>query len=400
MVLEYFSLKKRAKTGTTPAEAEAKSPVLNAEDEAFLKRITTEQQPDPNTAVVILDKDGTVKGKNAQEALMDGAQEVPLPASPPPVEEGKTSGKKDSGKRNYWTYLQNKVPPLSSFKSTDASKHQAKQQAGDNLQDVANAVKSGESLAPPVKVVTAEEAEEEKQEITSILDRLNLSAVNNRAFSFSKESQKLMDDFTQVLKDLVNGVPTAYDDLEKLLTRSEGQLQGMFDSLPPFIQKLVKSLPAKMTGGLAPGLLAAASDKPGADGKILAAESSAQQFKRRVPSLKKLVTQQGAITAMLRSILNFLKFRFPVALTGTNVILSLAVFILLFVFWYCWKRGRETRLDKERLDAAGPAGADSDGSVSASDLDDSLLLEKPDPNVAKLEAILNRPSSASAPGPH
>lgn len=183
-------------------------------------------------------------------------------------------------------------------------------------------------MAPPTK----EEADQEKKDMTSILDQLNLSAVNNRAFSFSAESNKLFERFTQILKDLINGVPTAYDDLEKLLTDSDKQLKEMFGNLPPFLQNLVKSLPAKMTASIVPGLAAAASEKPGADAKSMnldpkafAKDYAKKRAKRSIPSLKNLV-KTDAIVAMLKSILNFLKFRFPAFISGTNVLLSLAVF--------------------------------------------------------------------------
>jgi hypothetical protein len=174
--------------------------------------------------------------------------------------------------------------------------------------------------------------------MTSILDQLNLSAINNRAFSFSKESNKLFERFTQILKDLINGVPTAYDDLEKLLTDSDKQLKEMFGNLPPFLQNLVKSLPAKMTASIAPGLMAAASEKPGADAKTMNLDPKAYvknyaktRAKRSIPSLKNLV-KTDAIVAMLKSILNFLKFRFPAFISGTNVLLSLAVFCKSSIF--------------------------------------------------------------------
>jgi len=67
---------------------------------------------------------------------------------------------------------------------------------------------------------------------------------------------------------------------------------------------------------------------------------------------------------MLRSILNFLKLRFPLAITGTNVLMSLAVFLLLFVFWYCHKRGREVRLETEKLAADGGPALDSSASFT------------------------------------
>ena len=56
-------------------------------------------------------------------------------------------------------------------------------------------MKTGESLQPDPVVVSGAEAEKEKRDITSILDKLNLSAINNRAFSISTESQKLFDEF-------------------------------------------------------------------------------------------------------------------------------------------------------------------------------------------------------------
>jgi hypothetical protein len=99
----------------------------------------------------------------------------------------------------------------------------------------------------------------------------------------------------------------------------------MYGALPPFLQALVKSLPAKMTATLAPEFLAASSEKPGFDAK--AASGSKAKFSRpKIPSLKSLVAQQGAVATMLKSILNFLKLRFPAFVTGTNVLMSLAVF--------------------------------------------------------------------------
>ena len=186
-----------------------------------------------------------------------------------------------------------------------------------------------------------------------------MAAVNNRVFSFTKESEELLDKFKQVLKDLINGVPTAYNDLEKLLTQSESQLSTLFAAMPPFLQSLVKSLPKKMTASLGPEFLAAASEKPG----VGTSSASAAGIKSRIPSLKSLVSQQGAVVAMLRTILNFLKLRFPAFVSGTNVLLSLAIFLLLFVFWYCHKRGKETRLEKERLATDG-------GDLSVSDVSD------------------------------
>jgi len=104
-VLQYFNLKK-AKEGNT-----AKSPILNEEDEKFLQRITSEDQapPLPERPVVILDNGKKVEGKDAQTALMDGADTVPLPTSPPAEGEAAADGSKAEEKKghDYWAYIRN-----------------------------------------------------------------------------------------------------------------------------------------------------------------------------------------------------------------------------------------------------------------------------------------------------
>jgi hypothetical protein len=205
-----------------------------------------------------------------------------------------------------------------------------KNQAASSLHDVATAVKSGESLdVSHDPKAPKQQVDDEKADLNHVLDKLNLAAVNNKAFSFSEKSNQLMQEFVQVLKDIINGVPTAYNDLENLLTRSDKDLREMFDKMPPFLQKLIKSLPTKMSATVLPGLMAAASEKPGADGQRLNVSSGApkskSRSKRSIPSLKSLAQGDVAVT-MLRSILNFLKLRFPALLSGANILVSLAVF--------------------------------------------------------------------------
>ena len=193
-----------------------------------------------------------------------------------------------------------------------------------------------QSAAVVAKTAELSEAQKEDKELTDILDQLNLSAMNNRVFSFSKESEELLGKFTQVLKDIVNGAPTAYNDLEALFTDYDNQLKKMYGTLPPFLQNLIKSLPAKLTATLAPEMLAATAEKPGFDAKQAAAGSAFKKAKLpTVPSLKSLIASQGAISTALRSIVNFLKFRFPMLATGTNLIMSLAVFGI-FPRCYCF----------------------------------------------------------------
>jgi len=132
-----------------------------------------------------------------------------------------------------------------------------------------------------------------------------------------------------ILKDLVNGVPTAYDDLVHLLDDSQGTLAKSYDHLPSFLQKLITQLPTKLTGSLAPELLAVATEAQ-AFGTASAGASSggfgaaAKSFLKPT-SLKDLVTKPGAVVGLLKTIMNALKLRWP-AFMGTNVLLSLGLF--------------------------------------------------------------------------
>ncbi|KAL2818869.1 hypothetical protein BJX63DRAFT_44945 [Aspergillus granulosus] len=188
--------------------------------------------------------------------------------------------------------------------------------------------------------------------MTEILDRLNLAADNNKVFSISDDTQELLRRFKLIFKDLINGVPTAYHDLEMLLTNGNRQLQDTYSNLPSFLQKLIEKLPERWTETLAPEMLAVAAERASQSGvnveNIGKAAAAANKMGLQIPSLKELVGKPAAIVGMLRSIVAFLRARFP-AVLGMNVLWSLALFILLFVLWYCHKRGREVRLENERL---------------------------------------------------
>jgi len=219
--------------------------------------------------------------------------------------------------------------------------------------------------------------EKQEREVSVLLDNLSLSSINNRVFSFSAESQKYYDRFTQVLKDTLNGAPTAYEDMDKLMRDAGPTLEKNFASMPPFVQTLVKSLPAKLGASLGPELMAAASEKPGHDMKArmeagekggASAEAAGagtskdgqqQKKKRRIPGLKSLTSSNGVVASILRNIVNFLQVRFPFLVSTTNVVMSLAVFILMFVFWYCHKRGKQVRLDREIEEGKAHEAADS-----------------------------------------
>jgi hypothetical protein len=141
-----------------------------------------------------------------------------------------------------------------------------------------------------------------------------------------------------ILKDLVNGVPTAYDDLVHLLDDSQGTLAKSYDHLPSFLQKLITQLPNKLTSNLAPELLAVATEAQalhtgGASAFASGGGGMAGAAKRflKPTSLKDLVAKPGAVVSLLKAIMNALKLRWP-AFMGTNVLLSLALFGKLSCF--------------------------------------------------------------------
>lgn len=178
------------------------------------------------------------------------------------------------------------------------------------------------------KDTSAEEQQQQPKaddDMSGILEQLNLAAENNRVFSASDEMQELLRKFKLIFKDLINGVPTAYHDLEMLLKNGNKQLQDTYSNLPGFLQKLIEKLPEKWTESLAPEVLAAASEKAGMNAENAAkASAAASKMGFQVPSLKELVGKPAAIVGMMRSIVAFLKARFP-ALIGVNVLWSLAL---------------------------------------------------------------------------
>ncbi|OCT49105.1 hypothetical protein CLCR_04905 [Cladophialophora carrionii] len=343
MAMGYINYIKAKAHLATARKSEA--PVLSEEDEKFLDHITSQENPPPLPAR----PDVPTVVKDAQLALMDGAQNVPLPPGTPSelAEEPDMVQDDDqqlaaeptgSRSRKAWSWLRRD--------SRDA-KRQLNEATAAGLDDIAADLKKRETEDTDEE----KQAKKEEEDMTIMLERLNLAAVNNRVFSISDETQELLQKFNLVFKDLINGVPTAYDDLEKLLTNSDRQLQSTFNSLPGFLQKLIERLPETMTKGFAPEIMAAAAERAQKSGVNMEnagkAAAAAKKMGFKTPSLKELVGKPTAITATLRSIMNYLRARFP-AFMGVNVLWSLAMFVLLFVFWYCHKRGREVRLEKER----------------------------------------------------
>jgi hypothetical protein len=176
-----------------------------------------------------------------------------------------------------------------------------------------------------------------------VLDKLNLAATDNRVFARNKEMQALLQDFKLIFKDLVNGVPTAYNDLDTLFKNRDKQLQELYDSLPSFIRKLVKQLPDKM----APEVLATLAAKADASGVNLENAAKAAATAGKAGFNKDLFTKPAAIAGLLRSIVAFLRARFP-ALMGMGVLWSLALCSKLAPLFH-FSQGRPFKLTRGAL---------------------------------------------------
>ncbi|KAJ1304771.1 hypothetical protein OPQ81_005907 [Rhizoctonia solani] len=210
----------------------------------------------------------------------------------------------------------------------------------------------------------------EQQDLAEVLDSLNMQAGQQGIAFTTPDTRALLQQFTQIIKDIINGVPTAYNDLIEFLESSSTQLSKEWNSLPSSFQKLIRSLPlgippdvfAAMTAAAAvpataeqPGTESAPKASAGLGGKLnpmsmfTKTNPKTGAKSRTLPSpgqVKELLGTGGGIATILRSIVTFLKTRFPM-LAGTNALMSMGVSILMLLLWYCHKRGKEARLQKE-----------------------------------------------------
>lgn len=317
----------------------------------------------------------TIEGATAEQSSRESKEEV---------------SKEPQQPKSTWASYVPSVPSIPSIPSMPAMTWRSNKTTGDKAsmeksteenngkvdEKVESQMPAGVTITEDVKLTDNGNETQDEKEVSVLLDKLNLSSINNRVFSFSQKSQDIYSEFTVILKDMINGAPTAYQDMEKLLKENEGHLGETFASMPPFVQTLIKSLPAKLGTTLGPEVFAAASDKPGTDMKTrldTASKSPQKNKKRKVPNVQSLAKDKGMVTTMLSNIVNFLKIRFPFLLTTTNVVMTLSTFILLLVFWYCHKRGKEVRLSRE---AEAQLSAASDVSEMEEDEEGEDIAEK------------------------
>ncbi|KAB8279723.1 hypothetical protein BDV30DRAFT_5563 [Aspergillus minisclerotigenes] len=342
-----------------PSQTKPHDPVLTSEDEAFLRNIVSEPtNAAPSSSAGAVDDSRSPVSPIAADA----PDTLVSPVSP--LEEFRELGEEARKAREKEEQKLGPDPQRQSSKDGSSSQAEEKKKktwsswlrrkttVKKNKQPVKTEVSGDAQTNPPANSKDENDARQETEDMTEILEKLNLAADNNRVFSVSDEMQELLRKFKLIFKDLINGVPTAYHDLEMLLTNGNTQLQGAYSKLPGPIQKLIEKLPERWTETLAPEMIAVASERAAKSGvnidNIGKAAAAANKMGIKVPSLKELVGKPAAIVGMLRSIMAFLRARFP-AVLGMNVLWSLALSILLFVLWYCHKRGREVRLENERL---------------------------------------------------
>ncbi|KAF4774424.1 hypothetical protein HER10_EVM0012840 [Colletotrichum scovillei] len=309
------------------------APLLNRKDEAFFRRILADAND------------------------VDSDDESVRPALPPRSKTPEYIWEDSDGSRRTAAATEKQTPKKAATVAVDPKDANAPGSSSKIPSKIAflfNKAKGtlddkDKQLAPTKANVPPKEAAREEDDLSRVLDDLNLSARNNKAVPLSAESSELVSKFTLVLKDLVNGVPTAADDLKALVEDRDGTLAKTFDKLPNSMKKLVTQLPDKFTASLGPEVLAAAAKAQGVNHAEFAAEEGIKGAAKKMftpTSLADLVTKPGAVVGMLKAIVNALKLRWP-AFIGANVIWSVSIFLLLFVLWYCHKRGREERIKRE-----------------------------------------------------
>ncbi|KAG9101748.1 hypothetical protein FS749_003823 [Ceratobasidium sp. UAMH 11750] len=248
--------------------------------------------------------------------------------------------------------------------------------------------------APASGVVAPSEPEpeltKEQRDLAEVLDSLDMQAGQQGIAFTTPVTRALLHRFAQILKDIVSGVPTAYNDLTEFLDTSSTHLSKEWNSLPASFQKLIRSLPlgippdvfAAMTaaavaptvGEPAASSTAAGPSAPKPSGLASKLNPMSMFTKtnpqtgaqsRTLPSpsqIKEFLGTGGGIATLLRSIVTSLRTRFPM-LAGTNALMSMGLSILMLLLWYCHKRGREVRLAQEAAEAAKLEGKEEPGLV-------------------------------------
>lgn len=344
-MLEYFAYRKFKKNKSEKEARELARQEVEEHERITGKRVAT---PEP-----ILDEDDEAFFARLLESSDDVESRPPLPARTSELSTQTKVKEKEKRSHNPITLLLNR------------NKNKDTQLVPANPQK------------DPAPVAPVDEVQRERDDLSQVLDDLSLGASrNNKAFALSAENNDLVRKFTLVLKDLVNGVPTAVDDLKNLIDDRDGTIKRNYDKLPSSMKKMVAQMPDKVQKNMGPELMAAAAKSQGMkldpqDKNATLGDTAKSIFMPK--NLNDLITKPGAIIGMLKGIVSFLKLRWP-ALIGLNVVWSVAIFLLLLVLWYCHKRGRETRIERERSQHSVDGVDDAD---RIEELPDDLMLSGP-----------------------
>ncbi|EMR63413.1 putative ring-like domain-containing protein [Eutypa lata UCREL1] len=385
-----------SKSDETPKDTPP-SPVLQDEDERFLERLTSspesstpndgddDETPPPlppriKTPVIEWDSDASSIGGKQEPVVEDGKgkeKEKDKKKGKGKEKEKNKSATTDTAeehKAKRFSFVTNLGRGISLRKKPGHSHGHGDTSSPSTLKPTTAATAGG--------AVSENEERKEEAEIARVLDDLDLAVGDSddkKAFSLSRETSDLVRRFTQVLKDLASGVPTAYGDLVQLIEDRDGVIERTYNKLPKGLQKLVTKLPDQLSSKLGPELLAVAAEAQGLSAAEGAADAGLKGAAKRflTPSnLQELVTKPGAVAGLLKGIVNALKARWP-AFIGTNVLWSVAVFLLLSVLWYCYKRGREVRLESEASEKVAAATEVIDESARVEELPDDPQLPGP-----------------------
>ena len=218
-MLDYFKAKKSKKEvkEKTPAETDDDVPILNQEDEAFLYQMTLEAEgpppPLPERRPALpprpkpqdLPVTGEADGNNAQLVLLDVAKNIPVPSAPETpnepttitdyeVEEPEEIDEAKQTKQTKAKHKSPKKPTKWSFLRRDSrdAKKKSQKATAEDLSSAAEGLKASDAQPNEDSQVSDEEASKEEEEMTNVLEQLNLAAVDNRVFSMSKESKELL----------------------------------------------------------------------------------------------------------------------------------------------------------------------------------------------------------------
>jgi hypothetical protein len=330
-MLEYFTYKKfkKNKEAKQAREEEAAKQVAAAQDHDATSSTTPDRQ---HTDLAVAEASASshsapVAGRpvldRSDESFLQNllAEDGPAPPLPPRVNVPELDWPSDDAS-SFQHSRSAEGAPAASTESQEESKEAAKK--SNRFSQVFSRVgkkkpKHGDTLSPDDAKPADSEEEREKKDLSRVLDRLNLSATgnNNKVTALTDDSAEVLRKFTQIFKDLANGVPTAYDDLVNLIKDRDGAITKGFEKLPSGLQKLVTQLPDKITASIAPEVLAAAAKSQGM-------EAAAAQNLLSPSNLFKLITEPGALVAMLRAIVTTLQQRWP-AFIGVNVLWSVAL---------------------------------------------------------------------------